>query len=273
MTFTARSIHPISSAGNAGRVGYAKTKTIAIVIAALCCAVWLGGCKDSTSTTGEAAAPQAEAATSTAPAAPVNPLLAMAQVEPGTDGQPPRLTLYGLTLDAPLPDYPECTDDMLWQRNAPGPCFFPNDKRGEQRPVSDLVGELGGVIYPRKMIDVGYPYAVTVGFDMQSVQYMRISTDGREFPQGHYLEMVRELLGEPALLVNKVGERVSADEKAPDGIPLGMWFEAGDGAVLAIWETDYAWARYIGKYRGESLQGYLEIGSKRILRNGQLPDW
>jgi hypothetical protein len=102
MTFTARSIHPIRFISSIRPVGYAKTTAIAI--AALCCAVWLGGCKDSTPTTGEAAAPQAEAATSTAPAAPVNPLLAMAQVEPGADGQPPRLTLYGLTLDAPLPD-------------------------------------------------------------------------------------------------------------------------------------------------------------------------
>ena len=165
MTFTARSIHPIRFISSIRPVGYAKT--IAIVIAALCCAVWLGGCKDSTPSTGEAAAPQAEA---TAPATPENPLLAMAQVEP----------------DAPLPDYPECTDDMLWQRNAPGPCFLPNDKRGEQRPVSNLVSELGGVIYPRKMMHAGYPYSVTVGFDARSVQYMRITTDEMEFSQSQY---------------------------------------------------------------------------------------
>jgi len=261
MTFTARSIHP---------VGYAKT--IAIVIAALCCAVWLGGCKDSTPTTGEATAPQAEAATSTAPAAPVNPLLAMAQVEPGADGQPPRLTLYGLTLDAPLPDYPMCTDDMLWQRNAPGPCFLPNERGGEQRPVFELVGELGGVIYPRKMMHAGYPYSATVGFDAQGVQYIRTAPDGREFPQDQYLEMVKKLLGEPVLLTVKESQSDDPWEKAPEGVPQYMWGSAGNGAVIAVWETDYVWAQYMG-FNSRGGQGYLEIGLKRILNSGPLPPW
>ncbi|CAK7051251.1 hypothetical protein [Saezia sanguinis] len=269
MTFTARSIHHIRFISSIRPVGYAKT--IAIVIAALCCAVWLGGCKDSTPTTGEAAAPQAEA---TAPATPENPLLAMAQLEPGADGQPPRLTLYGLTLDAPLPDYPACTDDMLWQRDAPGPCFLPNNKNdgGERRPAFELVDELGGVIYPTKMMDTGYPYSVTIGFDVQGVQYMRVFTDGGISTQHQYVEVLNKLLGEPILIHIKEGGNSDRGANAPVGVSRMMWVSSENGAVVVIWETDYAWARYVGQSEAMK-RGYLEFGLKRILRNGQLPDW
>ncbi|RUS66483.1 hypothetical protein CUZ56_01763 [Saezia sanguinis] len=136
---------------------------------------------------------------------------------------------------------------MLWQRNAPGPCFLPNERGGERRPVFDLVGELGGVIFPYKMIDAEYPDAITIGFDAQGVQYMRTFPQGGISTQGQYVEILNKLLGEPILMHIKEGGNSDRGANAPAGIPEMMWVGSADDSVVAIWETDYAWARYIGK--------------------------
>lgn len=90
--------------------------------------------------------------------------------------------------------------------------------------------------------------------------------------QDQYVEVLNKLLGAPVLLTVKESQSDNPREPAPEGIPEYIWGRAGNGSVIAVWETDYAWAQYMGSNKPGTM-GYLEIGLKRILNGGPLPPW
>lgn len=184
-----------------------------------------------------------------------------------------QIGLYGFMFDQPLPELPVCTEQMIWSELGDETCFQWNDGYfSENRPVLKLLADYGVARFPRSLqTESSYPAYMTVGYDNNHlITYLRVMPRKGIAIQDDMVRMVSEQLGEPAVLMYR--NDAPSREPPPGDIPHEMWVQAEPGSVLAIWNNDYAWARYVGNYR-DFPDGYLEIGLKRITRRGQLPDW
>ena len=185
-----------------------------------------------------------------------------------------QIGLYGFMLDQPLPELPVCTEQMIWSELGDETCFQWNDGYfSENRPVLKLLADYGVARFPRNLqTESGYPAHMTVGYDDNHVvTWLRVMPRKGIAVQDDMVRMVSEQLGKPAAMAIR-DDNDDPFKAPPDGISLEMWFSADPGAIVAEWQTDYAWARYVGQLPG-STEGYLEIGLKRIIQNGQLPEW
>jgi len=184
----------------------------------------------------------------------------------------PQISLYGLQLDQPL-ELPICDEKMYWYAQGSEPCmWFVHEDTMQAKPVWRLLSRVGAMIYPTQMQEAqNLPDSITIGLDQSGVlAYVMMSPKGIAV-QGDMVEIVSEQLGKPAAMAIR-DDNDDPFKAPPDGISLEMWFSADPGAIVAEWQTDYAWARYVGQLPG-STDGYLEIGLKRITRRGQLPEW
>jgi len=186
-----------------------------------------------------------------------------------------QVGLYGFMLDQPLQELPICPEDAAFYPDyVKEVCFELDDGYYvEARAVFKLLDHIGGIRFPMALQhSENYPIVITLGYDSNRlITYMRVMPRKDIAVQNEIVKMVSEQLGEPVAMAI----RDDSDDPftaPPDGISLEMWFSADPGAIVAEWQTDYAWARYVGQLPGSS-EGYLEIGLKRIIRNGQLPEW
>jgi len=223
----------------------------------------------------------AYADTATAVAEPVTTQSVTASASAHTPAH--AVTLYGLTLGEVLPQLPKCTDNMLWYSKGDGPCIdYADGTYSTMGPhLKYGTADEVGIYFPRKMMIEGYPKAIAVGLDKDGrMVYFSFYAYGQNsessdelYPQAttedqqRYMAMLKMQLGEATIFVTKRDDM----ERLQD-IPVLMWMQAGEGAIVAIWNKEYAWARYVGRY-GEFDEGYLEIGLKSMLVNDLLPEW
>jgi len=183
-----------------------------------------------------------------------------------------QISLYGLQLDQPL-ELPICDEKMYWYAQGREACmWFVHEDTMQAKPVYRLLSKVGAMIYPTQMQEAqNLPDSITIGLDQNGVlAYVMMSPEGIA-AQNEIVKMISEQLGKPTAMAIR-DDSDDPFKAPPDGISLEMWFSADPSAIVAEWQTDYAWARYVGQLPG-STDGYLEIGLKRIIRNGQLPEW
>ena len=209
-----------------------------------------------------AAAPSAQAPADATPAD-----AAQADALPtGAHGQP--LRFYGITLGQPIP-IPGCnqvpggffgrdvciTVDKMTRKSYPVDTFLLN--RGQVWLNDELWTERG----------LAYNDVPHYGTDDEgNVVYLLFSPAGKAVETQVMAYLVQQL-GEPTnTAIRDDGDGLYP----PPDIQVAEWEMADKGAVIAFWNTDTMWARYVSVVRNtDGTRGEFEIGLKSILDNDQ----
>ncbi|RUS66487.1 hypothetical protein CUZ56_01767 [Saezia sanguinis] len=203
------------------------------------------------------------------------------------------VTLYGLTLGEVVPQLPECHPDVAFGRIGDDICityaegfYSAVDPHLKYGTADEVV-----IWFPDAMQINGYPQDVVVGTDENDrMVYFKFDAYGQRhelsdefYPpvtpedQQRYMTMFKAQLGEPDIYgirvrVKEDDEEDSLLEFPPGNIPRTMWQLSAYGSVLAVWNTDDVWAKYIGEYYSQDKRGFFEVGLRSMFTDGQVPD-